>query len=265
MANSAAKCCKWGGRILFFALIATQGGFLAAYPAQYKDNSLWYVMTASYSPTILLWICLMVLGHADLLPFFYVWAVYICCALLPNIILIFGFVVNDLDKDRFLGPDVLKVVLCITPLLLLLLLNTAEDSHRSERRRELVSKLSVQMAIDLFDTVEMLDIVLEDKEHKYGISEAFGKAMVVVACFSFFLSPWQMFETRFIRWGEHATRFKVALARKIVEMVFVNLAFMIIRVWVFAKYGKDESIFIAKNFIAIILSVFEIYHIVRSR
>ena len=34
---------------------------------------------------------------------------------------------NSLDKDRFLVPNLLKKVLCITPLLLLLLLKTAED------------------------------------------------------------------------------------------------------------------------------------------
>ena len=146
----------------------------------------------------------MCLGKADLRRFFCVWAVYICCALLPNVIVIFGSVVDNIEKERFLGPNVLKIVLCITPLLLLLLVNTADDSHSSERRREVVAKLSVDMAIDLFDGVEMLDIVLEDKEHKYGISEEFMIATITVACFSFFLSPLQMAQTKFT-WGEPRT------------------------------------------------------------
>lgn len=41
-------------------------------------------------------------------------------------------------------------------------------------------------------------------------------------------------------------------------MVFVNFLFLIVRMVIVLKYKKDESIFIAKNGIAIILSIFEI-------
>jgi len=207
--------------------------------------------------------------NAGLLPFFWVWAVYICCALLPNIVVIFGFVVDDLEKEKFLGPNVLKIVLCITPLLLLLLLNTADhdddhDQTAKELRRELVSKLSVQMAIDLFDAVEMLDIVLDEKEHNYGISKGFGIATTVVACLSFFLPPWQMAETKFKYGKPKKTRYKTTLIRNIAEMIAVNSVFLGVRLVVFFKYGKDESIFIAKNGIAIILSALEICYVVGS-
>ena len=263
MANSFVTCLKWVGRAIFFALLATQCGFLAAYPAQYKRNLFWYFVSTTYAPGVVLWIALLIVRRADLRKFLFVWAAYIWCALLPNVIIIFGFLVDELDKEMFLGPNVLKVVLCITPILLLLLVNTADDSYRSEGQRELVSKLSVQMAIDLFDGVEMLDIVLDEKEQNYGISTGFRIGMIAVACFSFFLSPLQMAETKF-SWGEPRTRFRTALIRNIVEMIFVNLAFLVIRVWVFSEYGKDESIFIAKNIIAIILSVLEICHLVIS-
>ena len=181
-------------------------------------------------------------------------------------------------------------MLCLTPLLLLLLVNTADNSHSSEELRELVSMLSVQMAIDLLDTVEMLDIALEDKEHKYNISKAgygidtvemlnitledreqkyniskgFEIATLVVACFSFFLSPWQMAEIKFFLGEPEGRRYRTTLARIFVEMIGVNLAFLIIRVLIFSLYGKDESIFIAKNAIAIILSCLEIGHRVHS-
>ena len=263
MASSAAKCCRWIGRVLFFATLGIQCGFLVAYPAKYKDNSHWYAMSASYGPPAILWLCLILLGRRELFPFFFVWAMYIYCALLPNVIVIFGFVVESVSKEELLDPNVLKITLCLTPLLLLLLVNTADNSHSSEERRELVSMLSVQMAIDLLDTVEMLDIALEDKEHKYDISKGFGIATLVVACLSFFLSPWQMAEIKFLR-GQPSRRYRTTLARIIIEMIGVNLAFLIIRVLIFSLYGKDESIFIAKNAIAIILSSLEICHLVRS-
>ena len=50
----------------------------------------------------------------------------------------------------------------------------------------------------------------------------------------------------------------IARARNIVQMVFVNFLFLIFRMVIVLIYKKDESIFIAKNGIAIILSIFEI-------
>ena len=220
-------------------------------------------MSASYFPPAILWVCLLLLGRAVLFPFFFVWATYIYCALLPNVIVIFAFVVESIKNEELLDPNVLKIMLCLTPILLLLLVNTADNSHSSEERRELVSMLSIQMAIDLLDTVEMLDIALEDKEHKYGIGKGFGIATLVVSCFSLALSPWQMAEIKFFR-GQPSRRYRTSLARIIIEMIGVNLAFLVIRVLIFSMYGKDESIFIAKNGIAIILSCLEIYHLVRS-
>ena len=51
--------------------------------------------------------------------------------LFPNTVIIFGFVVDDIKEESPLTPQALKVVLCITPLLLLLLVNTAKDSYSS--------------------------------------------------------------------------------------------------------------------------------------
>ena len=88
-----------------------------------------------------------------------------------------GFVGERLDNNKFLGPITLKTALCLTPPILLLLVNTASDSNENR-------------------------------------------------------------ET-------------------------VNLAFLIIRLVIVCKYNQDESIFVAKNVITIILSVKEIFDLHR--
>ena len=57
--------------------------------------------------------------------------------------------------------------------------------------------LCFEMAVDLADTIEILDIVLDEKEYNYGIPNGFGHAMVAIACVSFLLSPWKMLENDF--------------------------------------------------------------------
>ncbi|KAM7439233.1 hypothetical protein ABFA07_011407 [Porites harrisoni] len=251
-----ASFLVWGGRVFFFALIVTQSFLFAAYPAEYKDDSRWYAMAASQALSVIFWLRLVLTSEAKLHRLCYVWGFYIF-GLVISILTVFANVGNILDKERFFGPNVLKTTLCITPLLLLLLLNTAKDA---KEYKEVVSKLCFYMAVDLFDSIEMLDIAIDEKEDNYGIPKAFGKAMIAIACFSLLLSPWQIAEIDTSNNSNKKPRKRMCLVRvrNIIQMVSVNLLFLIVRMVIVLKYKKDESIFIAKNGIAIILSIFKI-------
>ena len=241
---------RWGGRIFFLILLLTQGLFLASYPGIYR-NLKWYSIIVSYAPSVVVWLILVKFKKAKLSRIFWIWGMYVL-GLVVSTATVFIIVGDSLNKERFLGPNVLKMVLCITPVLLLLLLKTAEDA---KKHRELVSSLCFQMALDLFDAIEIIDIVLEEKEHSYGISKEFGIAMVVLACISFLLSPWKMAENN-VEKGK--LRRRTAKWRYILEMIVENLAFLGIRLVIVFKYEKDESIFIAKNGIAFVLGFMEI-------
>ena len=158
------------------------------------------------------------------------------------------------NNDITLGPIILKATLCATPLLLIALLNTASDANENDKNKDDVYKLCVQLAVDLLDAVEMIDIVLDEKEHDFGISEGFGLAMIVVAWFSLLLTLWPMIEAGM----DEETERKSIIIRNFVEIIGVNGVFLTIRVVIVFMYKKDESIFIAKNIIAIILSSLEI-------
>ena len=245
------------GRFAFFGLIITQCYFLSAYLANYEGTSNWYLMVFSFGPAVFVWIFLLFFDALYLGCLFRIWGLYIV-ALVVNIAMVFGKVGDRIDKTEFLGPNVLKMVLCITPLLLLLLLNTGDldDSDVNDKEREIVSELCFPMAVDLFDGIEMIDIVLEEREHDFGIPQAFSTAMVVLACLSMLVSLWQMAENKLTEEGWNI-RFRSALYRNIVQIVCVNLLFLVIRAVVFFVFGKNESIFI-KNGIAIVLSILEI-------
>ena len=252
------------GRSVFVILLLVQCGFLAVYPAKYTDDFRWLAVATLYAPALLYWLyCLKT--HAGLLRMFFTWGLYVVIALVPNIAITFAVCGEDLDKNNFLGPNFLKVVLCLTPVLFLFLLNTASDLSESEEFRQLAWQFSIQITIDLFDGVEMLDVVLDERENSNGISKEFGIAMIAVACFGFALSLLQMAEYNLDDKGHYQRRKKLSIVRNVMQLILVNLVFLIIRLVIFIKYKKDESIFIAKNGIAIFLSSFEIYWIRNSK
>ena len=117
---------------------------------------------------------------------------------------------------------------------------------------DLLPALCFEIAVDLADTIEILDIVLDEKQHNYGIPNWFCHAMVAIVCVSFLLSPWKMLENDFETGEQLPMR---ALLRYVFEMALVNFFFPITRLVILIKYKKDEFIFILKNFVAIILGI----------
>ena len=79
---------------------------------------------------------------------------------------------NKLKKEEFFGPNVLKITLCLSPVLLLLLLSTGTDSMSYI---ELTGMLSLRIALDLFHGVEMLEVIPRRKRTKPWYSKKVWK------------------------------------------------------------------------------------------
>ena len=121
------------GRVAFFILMGLQSYSLASYPATYKGNGGFYLLVLLYLPAIALWLLIMC-NDGRLQWLFAVWLSYVI-ALVILIGIIFGernAIENKLDKETFFGPDILKMTLCLSPVLLLLLLSTGTDSIPTE-------------------------------------------------------------------------------------------------------------------------------------
>jgi len=188
---------------------------------------------------------------------FIVWLLYVV-AFVIHVGIIFGGsepIEEKLDKERSFGPNVLKMTLCLSPFILLLLLSTGTDSIAY---RELTWMLSLRIALDIFDGVEMLDVIIEESEANNAIDDSFEKAILAFVCISFLLSPLQLIEVKLDGYDSWKYRKCTMISRATIQVLVVNCVFLGLRVALFFKHGKDASIFIAKNVIIIFLGLFEI-------
>ena len=81
---------------------------------------------------------------------FFGWKLYIGCVFVPNVVGIFGGIAVYKAEDlQTSGINSLTLTVCATPILLLLLLITADDSFSSRSHKDLVRNLSILMVIDL--------------------------------------------------------------------------------------------------------------------
>ena len=250
-----ASCLVYTGRLLFFVLIGLQAYSLASYPAEYRHKDSFYGLVVLYIPAVSLWLYIMC-DDKKLQWLFAVWTCYII-GFVILVVIIFGGdepIEDNLDKAKFFGPNILKTTLCLAPLILLLLLSTGTDSIVY---RDLIWQLSLRMALDLFDGVEMLDVIIEENEFSHGVPKGFEKAMLAFVCISFLLSPLQLVEIKIRSSGRWKIRRWTTGFRTTLQIVCVNCVFLGLRVYLWRGYEKDASIFIAKNAIVICLGLFE--------
>jgi len=105
----------------------------------------------------------------------------------------------------------------------------------------------------------MLDVIIEESEDNNAISDSFEEAILAFVCISFLLSPLQLKEVKLDGFdNDWKYRKCTRISRTTVQILVVNCVFLGLRLALFFKYGKDASIFIAKNVIIIFLGLFEL-------
>ena len=248
---------KLCGRVLLFSLLPFQLGVFASYQMMGNVNSLWqFIALVLYFGIVLscIMIFLMEAIFKDiyiLSRLFFWWKLYVGCVFVPNVISIFGIAISFEEDKLPYSVNGLTLTVCATPILLLLLLITADDSFSSKTHRDLVPNLSILMVSDLIDGIEMLDSTL--KGNSYGIHKSFlilGAVMIIV------LSSFQMAEYKFVG-GELMEQpiYRTTVIRHIF-VIILNLVFLIVRVKV-----SRPILIIFKNCMAIILSVIQICYL----
>ena len=176
----------------------------------------------------------------------FTWALYII-AYVITIGIIFGKVAHELTKDDTFGINALLGTLCITPGLLLLLLQlTICPSYRKP-----VLSMSIIAALNIFDGIEMLEIFLMQNEADFDLNKETEICIVFFACFSFFLSPFGLARNKFMANGVVKERRKASMFLGPLEIIGTNLPFLVLRAVIWHKY--EAAIFIAKNVVALVV------------
>ena len=274
MALSFIRLC---GRVLFLLLLSIQNVIsFWLYTSMFINKKIYtgFFLAGCAVGVIVIYPFEVMLGDLrrrnHLSYFFRGWQFYINIVIVPSIICAFGVQASLAETvlRRHL-VDIIKVPFCITPILLILLLTTADDSFSSKSHKELVRNLSVLMVADLFDAIEMLNNAFESSSEAFDLSTIF---LVIGAIITVIVSSLQMAEYEFIEGVEGESneqiRYKPKVFRKIVELA-TNLVALTIRLEVLIVHGNRRAtvgtVVIFKNFIAITLSVMHICSLTQPR
>ncbi|XP_031558924.1 uncharacterized protein LOC116295283 [Actinia tenebrosa] len=251
------KVLRWThgiGKLLFIILILVQAIALARYPSIYWKNEWGNIMLIVMLPSLIVWWYQQKkkTDEQQIDQLWKVWLAYII-PLMVMISVIFGGLRSKLDKTFFFGPDILRMTMCITPGIALLLFITTAKARK--HYSEFIAELCGNVAVDLFDYVEVLTALLPQSGSVYLRDSVAGTTIALVLA-SLLLSVMEISENK-LQGGKIEKSEKLYLWRLILKIP-VNLTLLIIRRVVWLKHKHDASIFVAKNMIIILIMIYNI-------
>lgn len=173
------------------------------------------------------------------------------------IAIVFGRTGDKIESKGFWNASTLKMTLCITPFLLMLIFYTGIASSDRDLHVKQVSEWSVKATINLFDGIELLGVILDENECSHGIPRDFKNAIIAFTCISFLWWPVGMpldlkaAKRDYQDPGEQCDEL-LHLVSCAIQVNF-DAIFLGLRLGLCLGYGKNVSIFINKNIIIIII------------
>ncbi|XP_046860344.1 uncharacterized protein LOC124453599 [Xenia sp. Carnegie-2017] len=185
----------------------------------------------------------------------YVWivcSVYIV-AYTVSVAMIFCKVAKNLTKDMTVGINTLKGTLSIAPMLLILMLQLTI----SPRYRKDILSLSIFSALNIFDGIEMLEVILMHHERLFHLNIHLERAIITFVCTSFLITSLALFRNKFEVDGTVKKRERTSIIIGFIEMFGINSSFLVLRFIVWHDYKYEASVFIAKNVISLVVGAVE--------
>ena len=151
-------------------------------------------------------------------------------------------------EDSFFDSKFLKITLCFTPGLMLLLLTSVTDDSG------ILEQLYFTTVMDLFDGIEMIEVLHEDVCDKIPVG---WEIAVLIAALLFFLTSFlELHQVKFDEDdNDEAKERKTTAEVNLGFQIVLNLAFLVIRLVLWFRYDFDSAIFLAKNVISLVIAI----------
>ena len=275
------------GKLLCLILLVLQGAILDIYLAEHHDyKSLGFIATDIV--VVVIWVGVMFAAkrkflsklkkmrrktekektdgrpkrsasdYADEIPYLFIaWLAYVSITLVPEVAVIFKRFADKLGDAKVWGQNILKIALCITPMLFLLLVNSHHDARPNSERRVCIDKISAGVTLDLLDSIDILEVLFLD-DIELSLPVHLENAIIAFACINFFLPTLALLQLSTMVKGQvNSTTTKTLYS--VSYICLVNVPLGVIRVLLWVNYNQDVSVFIGKNLIASAIYMFDIY------
>ena len=260
-----AKC-------LSILVLSFQGFMLNKYLSLLYQNAMWWTWYVADVLVMSIWIFILFYLHRkfkelhfysinaqdksvfpEIKYSFIVWLSYVFF-LCPRITIIFLKDVHNLSEKNLYGPNFLKTSLACTPIIFLLMVFGFHSAEIGSERKLYISSLGSSVAFDLFDSMDLLELLFD----RHSVPRMILVATLFFACLNFTLPTLTLYDLHVNQFSGRVTGFSFKLVYNCIFIFLVNLPNLILRILLWYSHNSEISVLLMKNVIYIFLGMNEI-------
>ena len=190
-------------------------------------------------------------GFGGELPFGYIaWGGYSVLNAI-KVGIIFRWIAPILRPDDLLGLNMIKTVVALSSVVFITLVLNHHDAKQGSPRETLIRFLMNTVTLDILDTVEILQVLLYKESH-IVLSFMLHKAVILIACINLIIPTVLLVALSKSRFGrDEAWTKRLQALHKIIEVIFINVPLLVLRVILWHVHSQTISVFLVKNCISL--------------
>lgn len=141
------------------------------------------------------------------------------------------------------------------------------EVHKIKHQQEfkaIYKNLITTVVFDIFDSVSLIGLVFSEDEKSQHLNDFVANLLIILACINFVLPSIQLFRLSKTHFNSHEFELTSNLMHQILKISTINIPFVCIRIYFWKVFGKEISIFLLKNSLAIFVGIKEIIHDIHS-
>jgi len=211
------------------------------------------------------------------LPFIYLcWLIYTLSLISKILIIFITNVPNHMLNEGFkMGPQTLEMVFALTSIIFLVFMyahRNSENEYHKNLTKPWIDDMISHAVFEIFDSIIFIDLVMPERDHhndheiKHSVRESIGPCLeytiIGLASANFLLPTINLYHLSQLSACRNEECKRIDLKGKLrhilihfLRLVSVNIAYLVVRVYVSQNNDKAITIFIIKNVLCIIMSI----------
>ncbi|XP_063221489.1 uncharacterized protein LOC134530525 [Bacillus rossius redtenbacheri] len=187
-----------------------------------------------------------------ILPLSYVsWLLYSGLMVAKVIVIFKSDIPDDLKTTELFGPKLLQIAIAASGVIFLLLAEGHSPAKRHTLQHAYVTSTCTKTGIEILDSVDLLQLLLVN-ETLMVLTFELENAVLFLCSFTFLFPALALYRLSLSDEVAERTAVPLKVVYDICHLLFLDVPFLVLRIYIWYYYHKDASVFVVKNTFGII-------------
>ncbi|XP_055332659.1 uncharacterized protein LOC129584503 [Paramacrobiotus metropolitanus] len=192
-----------------------------------------------------------------LLPYAFITWIFYSVILAGKVFHMFKTFARDLPDGGWMGTNLMKIAIGLSAAFFALLVAGHHRNRSSERHKFCLKWLQTHVVFELLDTVEFLSILFAN-ETKILLSWSVEHAILAYSVMNLIIPAVALYQLSGFNFSKSKPLDNLILIQSVIATAFVNIPYVVIRLYLWHSADVTTALFIMKNFIAIVNTFWEL-------